>query len=171
MPRLLEAELLAGDHIRVEYGVEEREGNARRQDGHDPSGEIDLLGRETAREHGSGVSGETQAEEERDGAYSRIENQVDTVELADALVVTVCLLEHVESDIRLGEAERQKRQREHERVRRLEHAVVRFADKRQEHRCVNEVDKVLGDDVGVAKNNPCATLVRQASSPSSFLPL
>lgn len=140
-----------GDDVRVEDGGEERQGDVARHDGHELTGEPHLPGGETPGEEGVDVRCEREAQPQRHGADHDVEHEVHAIKGADVLLCARDPFLRVEADVRLREAEREEREREDERVRRLVHAVIRLPHERQEHRRVDEVDEVLDDDVGVAE--------------------
>ena len=113
-----------------------------------------MVGREAPREKGTDVYGEHETQRQHDGADHRVQHQVHTVQDTDALLGAPRPFQGVETDVRFRETEREKCEREDERVRGLVHTVVRLPHERQEHRRVDEVDEVLDDDVGVASSAP-----------------
>ena len=165
LPCLLKREMLVCQDIGVEDRREQRAGNGEGHDGHELAREPNLIGRETTREKALDVAGEEQAQRKSDRAHADVQHKVHAVEAPDILLGAVRPLQRVETDVSPGEAERQQREREHERVRRLENAVVGLPHERQQHRRVDKVDEVLYNDVRIAQDRPGPALANHPGIP------
>lgn len=161
LPGLLEHELL----VRHDVGIERRGQQLDRDiDGHDAhklTCQHKLAGSQTARKEASHINSQRRTANQAQQRHYSVDKQEHAIETADAQLVALRFLSHVEAHVRPVETGAQQRKSEHHGVGHLKHTIVRLPDEMQQQRHVDDVYQILRDDVRISKQSTRLALAAQ----------